>query len=173
MSFLILNLILSCSAAEPDPVPEPTVEEAPVKRAPPSVEGIDIDALETLLTSKSDKVRVFNFWATWCGPCVAELPMLREFAREHQEIELVLVSLDMHSVRAKRVIPYIAKYDLSGLTNYQLEDKDPSVAMRRIEGWPESIPVTLIVDKNGETQRQFNAALSKEVLTAALTTLGP
>ncbi len=167
MSFLILNLILSCSASEPPAKPEAIVEEATPKPAS-VVEGIEIEALQELLTSKADKTRIFNFWATWCTPCVAELPMLREFAAEHTEVEVVLVSLDMHSVRAKRVIPFIDKYDLEELTNYHLEDRDPSMAMRKIPGWSEAIPVTWIVDQDGVVLKQFNAAVSREQLTAAL-----
>mgnify|MGYP002634846113 CR=1 FL=1 len=176
----LLSLILACSTARdsaqdvaiPPPIAAPGDLGAETPSGP-SVTGIDIDGLEALITGTSEKVRVYNFWATWCGPCVAELPMLRDFAVEHTEVELILVSLDMHSVRAKRVLPFIAKYELTKLKNYHLEDKDPAIAMRRFEGWPDAIPVTYIVDREGQIQKKINAALSREQLTAALTTLSP
>jgi thiol-disulfide isomerase/thioredoxin len=178
MNSLILPLILACSpttpTAAPDlsepPVASPSPEE-PTQDRSPQVQGIDIAKVEALLREPSEHVRIVNFWATWCGPCVAELPMLRDLADARDDLEVILVSLDLHSVRAKRVLPFIARYDLTRLTHYQLEDPDPAMAMTRIPGWPSSIPVTYILDRQGRVAHQFDTAVRREELLSTIETL--
>ena len=56
----------------------------------------DYDGLEPLINKQDDKVHVVNFWATWCAPCVKELPYFEEINEKYKSnnVEVLLVSLD-------------------------------------------------------------------------------
>ena len=71
-------------------------EEAQWQAAEATVEEIDVDAVQALRNNGSGKVRLFNVWATWCGPCMEEMPDLAKIARKfsRREFELITISLD-------------------------------------------------------------------------------
>ena len=49
------------------------------------------------------RVVLVNFWATWCEPCIAEMPVIKELAQRHPDVDVVLVNVDHHTVQAPRV----------------------------------------------------------------------
>ena len=67
---------------------------------------------EKYLPVKTDNIRLLNFWATWCKPCVAELPYFIEFAQENENVELILVNLDMPSQVEKLVKPFLKRENI-------------------------------------------------------------
>lgn len=181
--FLALALALAaCSGREEAPEPAPAAEEAPkpaevraaesnVERGPDGTEVhlLDGDALGALLGESAGKPRVYNFWATWCGPCVAELPMLRDVAASRDDFELVLVNVDIGPMRRMRALPFIAEKGLGSLRHVALDSRDPAKDLSRvIEGWNESIPVTSVHRPDGTRSAMFTRAISAAELTAAL-----
>lgn len=70
-----------------------------------------INDLLKRIDNGSDTLYVVNFWATWCKPCVQELPDFEAFAKEHQneKIKVLLVSLDFKEEKTKRVDPFLQK----------------------------------------------------------------
>ena len=96
-----------------------------------------------------------NFWATWCLPCVEELPHLRDWARRTDKAELVLVNLDLHSLKKKKVIPFVEEHDLSGFTHFQVSDKDPAIAMTdAVDEFEQILPFTLVIPAAGGPERK-------------------
>lgn len=166
-------LLLACGET-PDPSDAPAAASEPTEAAAApepsgSVEPIAPDALRDWLSAPTPKPRVVNFWATWCGPCVAELPMLRQLAADHPEIDLVLVNVDLPSARGSHVEPFLNRYELGGLRHLQLDDPDPAAALHRaVPNWPDSIPVTLVVRPDGRVAKQFNGGVSAADLESAL-----
>lgn len=63
---------------------------------PVSIESIDKEMLKKLVSNDSEQLRMFNVWATWCGPCVAEMPDLVEIYRMYQNhpLEFITISID-------------------------------------------------------------------------------
>jgi thiol-disulfide isomerase/thioredoxin len=104
------------------------------------------DQLEPLLRNSDDTTRIINFWATWCKPCVAELPVFEEVYERtvNQPVQMVLVSLDFPNQIDTKLRPFIRENDLRppviALTDIRFNDwidrVDPS--------WSGSIPATLI-----------------------------
>ncbi len=144
-----------------------TTEEAP------AVEGeitlVKADVLRNRLTAPGEKPRVYNFWATWCGPCVHELPTLKKFAAAHPEVEVVLVNVDVPSLRKSKVEPFIKKHDLKALQHWQIDDPDPArVLITAAPNWPDMIPVTYAVLPDGTIAHQFNGLLSEAELAEML-----
>jgi len=130
----------------------------------------DFDGLAPLLNKEDDKTYIVNFWATWCKPCVAELPDFeRTFAEQKKnKVDMILVSLDMPSMWEKRLVPFVKENALQGkvviLDDPKMNDWIPKVDPE----WEGGIPATLIYNKNkrifyphGFTYDELNRELQK------------
>jgi thiol-disulfide isomerase/thioredoxin len=153
----------------------PEAEKAPEKKtAGPmsTLTKINEAGLAALLRSSSDenpRVQVISFWATWCTPCIVEIVLLNALATIHKDVEFVLVNIDHPSLLERRVIPFLRERQLKEVTMYHLDDPDPNVTLAKlVPNWPDSIPVTLIKDKAGIIQEQFNESAHRPQLEEAL-----
>ena len=131
------------------------------------LEVYDFDGIKHYLKQNDDKVYVVNFWATWCAPCVKELPYFDQIQQDFKEnVEVVLISLDFPSQYESKLIPFLEKKQLTSKV-IVLDDPDMNSWIPKIDSeWDGAIPVTLIYNKD---QRQFYPqsftydALSSEV----------
>ena len=97
---------------------------------------------------------VVNFWATWCAPCVKELPHFEKLNNQYknQNVEVLLVSLDFPSQYDKKLKPFIEKHQLKSKI-LVLDDVDQNSWIPKVDSnWDGAIPVTLIYNKR---KRQF------------------
>ena len=121
------------------------------------LEIYDFDGLEKFLNLKDDKVHVVNFWATWCAPCVKELPHFEALqenykSKDAKDVEVFLVSLDFPKQYEKKLKPFIVKHKLQSRV-LVLDDVDMNSWIPKIdENWDGAIPVTIIYNKD---KRQF------------------
>ncbi len=135
----------------------------------PSIEMVDAVKLKSRIESPAARTRVFNFWATWCGPCRAEIPTLSTLAVARSDVEVILVNLDLPSLRASHVEPFLKRATIDGLQLLQLDEEDPVAALQEVvDGWPDQIPVTLVVAPSGERTHMFTTAISLGDLTQAV-----
>jgi len=106
--------------------------------------------LKPLLEQKGDKIYVVNFWATWCAPCVKELPAFEKLKSVYatKGIDVLLVSLDFPKQINKRVIPFIVKKNLQSKVVLLDNGKDDSWFKSIDSNWSGAIPATLIYNKN-------------------------
>lgn len=145
-------LSLACTSAPP-PAPAPEIAELALP--------VSLEDLGGMLRRPSENPRIFNFWATWCGPCVAELPLLQAIADQNPEVEVLLVDLDLLSVRESKVLPFLTRHDVR-LPSVLLDHADPAWAMTQVlPSWPATIPVTIIVGRDGRISQQFNGAIAE------------
>jgi thiol-disulfide isomerase/thioredoxin len=111
---------------------------------------IEFDSLEQKFNRPSDTLHIYNFWATWCKPCVEELPYLSALKRKLNgvHIELILVSLDFKSHYQSRVIPFVHKHNITERV-LLLDAGDPNKWIDRVDpSWSGAIPATLFTYKN-------------------------
>lgn len=103
---------------------------------------------EKNVIKNDENVYVINFWATWCGPCVKELPYFEKLHKENKKVKVILVSLDSQKDLEKKLIPFIAKKKLTAEV-ILLSDKDYNSWLEKInKDWSGSIPATLLISGN-------------------------
>lgn len=132
-----------------------------------SVEIYDFDNFEPFTQVADDRIHVINFWATWCVPCVKELPYFEQLGEKYPEVEVVLVSLDFSTKVESSLIPFIEDNKLKSEV-IMLHDPNGNEWIPKIDkNWSGAIPATLIY-KNKKSkffEQSFNfAELEKEIL---------
>ena len=98
-------------------------------------------------TSSKDTIYIINFWATWCAPCVAELPEFNALKRRYEKwpVRVILVSLDFKEDYPAKLGRFIEMKKLRP-DIFWLSDSDPNIFIPKIENsWGGSIPATIIV----------------------------
>ena len=117
-------------------------------------EVIKFDRLHSLLEEKGEKVQVINFWATWCAPCVKELPLFEALtARNEPTIKVTLVSLDFAD-EIKKVNSFIGRRKIRSEV-LLLDEIDYNSWIDRVEEtWGGAIPATLFINQR-TGQRKF------------------
>ncbi len=171
---LILAVGLACGGTEEDPKPPARPAPVPVPTVvarkavgPPKL--VDATRLRQELSRSAERPRVYNFWATWCPPCLAEMPLLRQFAIAHPEIDLVMVNVDAKALHEARVQHVIRENALMDVAHLFIDADDPNPILREaVPSWPEQIPLTLVVDRNGREVERFVESLDNAALLEAV-----
>ena len=124
----------------------------------------DVNGRNRRLSELEGRVIVLNFWATWCPPCVAELPMLSDLERRHRARGLTIVGVaedDANDVR-KFLLRYPSSY-LQLLANPFGESISARYGnLRRV------LPFTVVIDRDGVKAWQHFGAVSEAQLMAVL-----
>lgn len=133
------------------------------------IETITLDQLQTkTIQPENDTLYIVNFWATWCGPCVAELPYFEQAAKENtsKKVKIILINLDFPSENSK-VNAFVAKKKLQNDV-YLLNAGDPNKWIDKIDtSWDGAIPATVFYKAGKKvffhegdlTQVQLNAEI--------------
>ena len=122
--------------------------------------------LNARLKSKSDTTYVINFWATWCVPCVAELPDFEKIHRQFlgQKVKVILISLDHAKKIRETVIPFAAKKKMTAQI-VLLNEADANSWIDRIDpDWSGALPATIILNNANAFRRFFEKELNFETL---------
>jgi len=117
--------------------------------------------LEKELIKHNDTLYVINFWATWCAPCVKELPYFEElhFKSKGQKIKVILVSLDFKKQIESHLIPFLNKKKYTAEV-VLLNDKNYSNWLDKVNSdWSGAIPATWLIqgDKRHFAERDFES----------------
>ncbi|MBK7410596.1 MAG: TlpA family protein disulfide reductase [Saprospirales bacterium] len=104
------------------------------------------EELAPIFEQKNDTTYLINFWATWCKPCVEELPFIEQLHDDFagQKLKIILVSLDFPDQIDSKLIPFIKDRQLRSQVMVLL-DGDYNAWIDRVEpAWGGAIPVTII-----------------------------
>lgn len=154
---LILFVVLSCD--EKKKTSHGKKKEIPI---------LTYQELAPFLDKNDEKIYVVNFWATWCAPCVKELPAFEKLHTNYQEenVEVVLVSLDFKEQVATKLSAFLLKNNIQSKV-LVLNDPDQDTWIPKIStNWSGAIPATLIYSKNKRLfyERSFTyTSLEEEV----------
>jgi thiol-disulfide isomerase/thioredoxin len=122
-------------------------------KAPPDGVFYDADGRPHHLSEFLGHGMVVNFWATWCRPCIAEIPSLADLARILAPHDIAVLPLSSDNGGAKAVETWFAAHDVTGLPT--LLDPDAAFA----EAWGgEGIPTTHIIAEDGKERARATGA---------------
>lgn len=126
------------------------------------VEVIRFADLQKKMLNADATLTVFNFWATWCGPCIKELPHFDALESEYSGIKVYLVSIDFQS-ELEKVRKFVSKKSLKSDVLF-LDEKDPDSYMGKVsQEWSGAIPATLFVTDLGKTYFHEKAFTKEEL----------
>ncbi len=141
---------------------------------PVSLEPIDAAGVTSLVKNDTKKLRLINVWATWCGPCVAELPELVTMNRMYRGRNFELVTISLDDISKKDEASRVLKENHVAATNAILsfDDRD-KFADALDQEWPGPVPYTMLVAPGGKILYRKTGAIDPlEVKRAIVTYLG-
>lgn len=128
-----------------------------------TIEVIKFNELEGKYNNESDTVYLVNYWATWCKPCIDELPYFIQLNKElkGKKFKMILVSLDFPSQIESRVIPFIQENQIEA--EVLVLDDDANIWINKVnKDWDGDIPVTQVIQNNNK--EFYNSSLNYEEL---------
>jgi thiol-disulfide isomerase/thioredoxin len=164
---LVLLMMIPGPAVDPD-APPPAADQpaathadgddhlAPGTDAPLHFTLKDMNGVDVKLASFKGKVILVNFWATWCGPCVIEIPYLVELQNEYKD-DLVILGVSVDDTPEK-MKPYATKMQINYPLLVGLGRDDVQDAYGPLWG----IPVSVIVDRDGKVSKKHSGIATKE-----------
>lgn len=114
------------------------------------VKVMNFEEFKPILNLEEDTVYVINFWATWCGPCIKEIPYFEQLGAKYREsnLKVIMVSLDMPNQVESKLVPFIEKNKMKNEV-ILLDDPDFNSWIPIVnKEWTGVIPATLIYSKN-------------------------
>jgi thiol-disulfide isomerase/thioredoxin len=120
--------------------------------------NVDYNELQRVLDSyRGEKAVLFNIWATWCGPCVEELPYIKKLQEKYPDkLQVVLLSADLNSDRS-RVVPFLKERGIDWTTYYKDGD-DQNFLNKLSDQWSGALPFTKILNREGELIAQWQGS---------------
>ena len=144
---------------EPDDV-EATGKPAKLDFTLKDMHGVDVH-----LESFKGKIILLNFWATWCGPCRAEIPSLVELQEQYKD-DLVVLGLSVDDT-AEKLLPYAAEFKM----NYPVLVGNGREDVQEAFGPLFGIPVSVIIGRDGVIARKHSGIATKEQIEREITPL--
>lgn len=171
-ALLVAYLAFACQSNATETAEETVVEtpqtetsEPPQKETPPNeltfletaIGTIPVhssfEGVEPLFNKNNDTTYVINFWATWCKPCVEELPYFEKIASSYnnEKVQVILVSLDFKRQLETKLKDFLAANQLKSQVVVLTDSKYNNWIDKVNEDWGGAIPVTMIYNAEKRT----------------------
>jgi thiol-disulfide isomerase/thioredoxin len=141
---------------------------------PVEIETIDPEGVKKLVENKTKKLRLINLWATYCGPCVQELPELVAMNRMYRNRDFETITISLDNVAEKdRALDFLKERHVSA-KNYLFNSTDRDKLAEALDPkWPGPMPYTILIAPGGEViYRQHGPLEPLEVKKAIVNFLG-
>jgi len=136
---------------------------------PVALNGIDLEAVKKLIANDSKKLRLVNVWATWCGPCVIELPELVEMNRMYRKRDFEFITISMDDPAKKESALEKLKDLKVAATNYIYTGDNKDKFSDAVDAkWEGPIPHTLLIAPGGKIIYRHTGAVDPMELKKAI-----
>lgn len=161
-----------CKREQPQPAPTPSAPVAATRQTPspanvdvPTLEVTTIDGKPWTLAARRGQWVVVNFWATWCGPCLKEMPDLSalDAMREHVEV----IGLDYEDIEPADLKAFMQKHPVV----YPIAIVDVYKPPRDFEA-PRGLPNTYLIAPDGKVARRFLGPVTAKDIDEAIAAAG-
>lgn len=123
----------------------------------------DLDENEVTIGQLEEPVRIVNFWATWCGPCVAEIPDFQAFHEEYGDQGVKVIGIALDEQGAEIVEPFVEENNMTYLTLIDTRGKSAAIF-----GGVYALPTTFVIDGDGMVQKKHVGQMSYQRLESAV-----
>jgi thiol-disulfide isomerase/thioredoxin len=124
------------------------------------------DVQKRINNTNSDTTYIINFWATWCAPCVKELPDFDSINKVYAEkkVKVILVTMDFKEDLKSKVIPFLKEKNIRSEVDL-LDEINGNYFIPKISGnWSGALPATLIINNKTKTNLFFEKKVNFEFL---------
>lgn len=132
------------------------------------VNAVKFPQLQSRYSTANDTTYIINFWATWCAPCIKELPNFIQLQKQYStdKLKVILVSMDFRSKLESSVQPFVKRNKIP-LEVMLLDEKDQGAVIDQVDkNWSGALPGTLIINAKNDYrkfyERDFNFNELKE-----------
>ena len=163
--FLLALTIYSCTSTEA----QNTINEQDSAEYRRDI--VDFKGFQDFALQEDGQLKLINFWATWCAPCVEELPHFLEVYHDKKsdDFSMCFVTLDRARDMDTKVIPFAEKNDMNADILLLDDVKNMNTWIRAVDStWTGSIPATVLY-RDGKKLEFIEGQLSKEELLALIT----
>lgn len=164
---LPLALLVGCSATAPSPS-QTSDEPVGVQRTPatqrepaPDLTGPTLDGGELSLSDLRGKTVVLNTWASWCGPCKEELPVLAAASQSYPKVQFVGLNVEDSPERA------VAMQEKYGIEYPSIVDENGQL-FAQLPWLPRALPGTLVIDPEGRVRATIIGQVTEKDLDSVL-----
>jgi thiol-disulfide isomerase/thioredoxin len=121
-----------------------------IRTDPAPLIKMDFEGFKSRIEEPSENLRIYNFWATWCAPCIKEMPYFESVINNNENSSLVFVSLD-NDRRPERITSFIEEKGIKSPVWLLSEKEQRDWKQKLDEDWSGVIPATLFVAADGRT----------------------
>lgn len=132
------------------------------------------ESFEPLLHKSNDTTYVVNFWATWCAPCVKEMPAFKKAFRDYQreKVQFIMTSMDFGGNVRSRVSAFLEKHQMpQGMKVVILDDPKSNSWINKVSRkWSGALPATLVYNNSSRSfyEQEFTYTELKKIIQSKI-----
>lgn len=138
-----------------------------------SFRTVKLNEITDLIESENDSLLVINFWATWCLPCVKEIPYFEELGKKYNnhQLKIILVNLDFKKDIDTKLIPFLEKQKLNSTVWFLDETNANSFIPKIEENWSGALPFTLFIKRSSGIKKWHEGSFTLDSLNEQISNI--